>query len=219
MRIVETKVYKFDELSDKAKEKARTWWREGSWDDTFWSESVIEDAERIAECFGLDLKQNAIPLHSGKTRMEPAIHWSGFCSQSDGASFEGTLRPRADAIAALKDYAPKDEKLASIAASVQALHVATGGLLVAVIRQHDNRYSHEHTMGFDFEYPDEEDESPLPDIVKNESEELATEAMRDFARWIYRTLGKEYEWQNADEQVDDTIRANEYEFEEDGSRT
>jgi len=216
MRIVETKVYKFDELSDKAKEKARTWWREASVGDNYFSESVIEDAERIAECFGLDLKQNAIPLHSGKTRMEPAIHWSGFWSQGDGASFEGTLRPRADAIAALKDYAPKDEKLASIAASVQALHVATGGLLVAVIRTSGN-YSHEYTMGFDFEYPDEEDESPLMDIVKSGAEEIATEAMRNFARWIYRTLEKEYEYQNGNEQVDDKIRANEYEFEEDGN--
>jgi len=217
MRIVETKVYTFDELSDKAKEKARTWWREDSIGDNYFSESVIEDAQRIAECFGLDLKQNAIPLHSGKTRMEPAIHWSGFWSQGDGASFEGTLRPRADAITALTDYAPQDEKLASIAASVQAVHVATGGLLVAVIRT-SGHYSHEYSMGFDFEYPDEEDESSLPDSVKSEAEELATEAMRDFARWIYRTLEKEYEWQNADEQVDDTIRANEYEFEEDGSR-
>ena len=103
MRIVETKVYTFDELSDKAKEKARTWWREASIGDSHWSEFIMDDAERIAECFGLDFKQNAIPLHSGKTRMEPAIHWSGFCSQGDGASFEGTLSPRADAVAAVAD--------------------------------------------------------------------------------------------------------------------
>lgn len=28
-RIMETKVFKFEELSDKAKEKARDWYREG----------------------------------------------------------------------------------------------------------------------------------------------------------------------------------------------
>jgi hypothetical protein len=43
--------------------------------------------------------------------------------------------------------------------------------------------------------------------------------MRDFADWIYSQLEKEYEWQNADEQVDDTIRANAYEFDEDGARS
>jgi len=29
MRIIETKVYKFDELNDKAKKRARDWYRDG----------------------------------------------------------------------------------------------------------------------------------------------------------------------------------------------
>lgn len=37
-------------------------------------------------------------------------------------------------------------------------------------------------------------------------------------RWIYRALEAEYEYQDSDGQVDETIKANEYEFEEDGSR-
>jgi hypothetical protein len=37
-------------------------------------------------------------------------------------------------------------------------------------------------------------------------------------RWIYRQLEREYDYQNADAQVDENIRANEYEFYEDGKR-
>lgn len=46
MKIIETVVYEFDELSDKAKEKAREWYRDGALDYEWW-ESTYEDAERI----------------------------------------------------------------------------------------------------------------------------------------------------------------------------
>ena len=36
--------------------------------------------------------------------------------------------------------------------------------------------------------------------------------------WIYRTLKKEWDDLNADEQVDESIRINEYEFFQDGTR-
>ena len=45
-----------------------------------------------------------------------------------------------------------------------------------------------------------------------------TEIMRDFANWIYRSLEEEYNWQMSDECVDENIRANDYEFTEDGER-
>ncbi len=42
--------------------------------------------------------------------------------------------------------------------------------------------------------------------------------MRDYADWIYSTLQKEYYWRMEDEQVDESILANEYTFDEDGNR-
>ena len=44
------------------------------------------------------------------------------------------------------------------------------------------------------------------------------ETLRDFNRWIYTSLRDEYEYLTADEQVDESIRENEYEFTEDGNR-
>jgi len=46
MRIQETKVYKFDELSDDAKDKARAWYLEGAFDYD-WYQYIYEDASRI----------------------------------------------------------------------------------------------------------------------------------------------------------------------------
>ncbi len=52
MKIITTKVYEFDELSDKAKEKARDWYREHALDYEWW-DSQYEDAENI----GLKIKE------------------------------------------------------------------------------------------------------------------------------------------------------------------
>lgn len=41
-----TDIYEFDELSEKAKERARDWWREGGLDYE-WRDCIYEDAERI----------------------------------------------------------------------------------------------------------------------------------------------------------------------------
>ena len=58
MRIIETKAFQYDELSDAAKEKARDWYRSASAGDDFWSESVLEDdAEVNAELESLARKR------------------------------------------------------------------------------------------------------------------------------------------------------------------
>lgn len=44
------------------------------------------------------------------------------------------------------------------------------------------------------------------------------DALRSSMRWIYRQLEKENEYLTSDEHVDENIRANEYEFTEDGDR-
>ena len=40
--------------------------------------------------------------------------------------------------------------------------------------------------------------------------------LRSFADWIYRQLKEEYEYRMSDENVDESIRINEYEFDENG---
>jgi len=52
----------------------------------------------------------------------------------------------------------------------------------------------------------------------NDDDYTVRESLRDFMRWIYRALEKEYEYQMSDEAVDENIRCNEYEFDWDGNR-
>ena len=84
--IICTTVYQFPELSDAAKEKARSWYRElGPHDD--WWDAVYEDFERICDILGVNLKTRPVRLMGGGTRQKPCIWFSGFWSQGDGAAY------------------------------------------------------------------------------------------------------------------------------------
>jgi hypothetical protein len=58
----------------------------------------------------------------------------------------------------------------------------------------------------------------LLQVKLGEDEDTLIELARDFMDWIYKQLEKEWDYQNSDEQVEESIRANEYEFLEDGVR-
>lgn len=207
-RILETTVYKFDELSDQAKERARAWFRDGQLDYD-WYESVFTDADEIAGMLGIEIDRK--PRNNPKATAEPAILFSGFYSQGDGACFEGRYSFSADAGKRLREHAPKDETLHAIADSLDAVQADNDGALEATVK-HRGRYYHAMSTEIDVDMPGEADSREMT----TNAEEIIKEALRDFMRWIYRALEKECEWLQADEQVDESIGANEYEFTEEG---
>ena len=217
------KVYQFSELSDRAKEKAREWYRQGNCDDTYWSEATIEDAATIAEYLGIDLRQRAVKLMGGGIRYEPTIYWSGFWSQGDGACFEGTWQAADVKLDKLKEYAPQDTELHRIGTGLADIAKEYPEASFSV--KHRGHYSHEFCTEFDVGLNDSQEaeleyDSPEWKVAQarwSEVEEALIELARDFMRWIYKQLNNEYDYQNADEQVDEAIKANEYEFLEDGS--
>ena len=75
--IIETTVYRLDELSGAAKERARAWYREGGFEYD-WFESVYDDFERICAIIGVHLDTRDVRLYGGGTRQKPAIWFSGF---------------------------------------------------------------------------------------------------------------------------------------------
>lgn len=206
MKTVQTNVYTFEELDDAAKENARNWYRQAASGDDDFADWVFEDAKEIAERLGIEFDSRAVKLYGGGTRYEPAIAYSGFWSQGDGASFKGTYRYRKGSVKAVTEYAPKDEKLHRIAEGLAAIQKQYFYKLRATIGSNDSRYAHEYTMAVSV-YQDDND-TYAPDEVA----ETVTELLRDFARWIYRQLEESYEHTQSDEYVDDAIIANEYEF-------
>ncbi len=215
--IVEEKtVFTFDELSDSAKERARTRWRELATNDEWWG-ATYDDATQCAAILGIEIAN--WPRNNPKAYPEPAIWFSGFWSQGDGACFEGTWSWKACG-AAMRQHAGQDKELHRIADVLTALPHGEGW---SVRMKHRGHYYHSGCMDVDVSFDDAwyseaHDGAELAQADFTAGEETVTQAMRDFADWIYSQLEKEHEWQNADEQVDANIRANEYEFLEDGRR-
>lgn len=213
-QVIETTVFKYDELADKAKEVARDWFRKASEGDDFWQESVMEDAERMGNMLGIEFKQTACQTIGGKTVYHPAIMYTGFWSQGDGACFEGSYTFKPDALAEVtEETGGTDKELISIAAN---LANANGDMAepIACAVSHSGRYYHANSMSFDFDRMEEDGETELDSTTQ----EAVTDALRRFANWVYSNLQKEYEYQNADEQIAGNIRANEYTFTAAGKR-
>ena len=208
MRTIEINVYKFSELSDAAKERARKWYRgNGEWLNY---DFIYDDVAAVADILGFDILQTRKQRTNGDIFYAPTVYWSGSWSQGDGACFEGTYRYKKGCTKAIKAYAPKDETLHDIAAQLTEMQRKWFYQLSGNVK-HRGHYYHEHSMECTLDHPSNSGygETPLP-------EDEFKEICADFARWIYRQLEKEYEWQISDDAVDESIEANDYEFTEEG---
>ncbi len=209
--IIETTVYRIGELGESAKVDARNWYRNVATSDD-WHEFVFEDFETIADILGVQLKTETVRLFGGGTRQKSRIYFSGFWSQGDGACFEANYRYKAGASKAIRSHAPIDTELHRIADVLAGIQRCNFFQLTADVL-HRGRYYHEHSMSISVER-----DSPTNQSMTADAEDTITEALRDLARWLYRQLEREYEYQTSDEVIDEALIANDYTFTETGRR-
>lgn len=188
------KTYTFDELDDSAKEAAREWWRQHCLDYEWW-DGVFDLVKEAGECLGIDVDR---------------IYFSGFGSQGDGACFEGTYSYRKGWCEALKKKFGGDllAELEKIGFALQAAQAPAFYKLSANV-SHSGHYMHSGCTYISVDHADR--------YATDDEEEEIKEALRDFMDWTYHRLEAEYDWLMSDEQVDEAILANGYEFTEDGS--
>ena len=185
--------YAFEELTPEAQETAIETCHEINVDDDYWHESTIDDAKTIGALIGIEIDN---------------IYFSGFWSQGDGACFEGSYEYKKGGLKAIKEYAPRDAELHRIAKGLQDLQRVNFYKLSATVRQ-SGHYYHENCTEINTE-------KDYECIDQDTSDELA-ELLRDLMKWIYRALESDYEFQTGEAQILDTILANEYEFNKDGT--
>ena len=205
MRTIETVVYKYDELSESAQQKAREWYLEDGLDYPWWDFSY-EDFARVADILGIDLSLKAIPLMNGKYRYEPEIYFTGFYSQGSGSAFCGTYGYAKSAVAKIKKYSPQDEELHRIAQGLQDVQ-----------RRHFYRLTADITSLRDHCIRVEGDDSENRYRDIGDAEDDVRGLMNDFNDWMFKRLQDEYEYLTSDEAVEESIIANEYEFDEEGN--
>lgn len=190
--------YTYDELSDAAKEAARDWYRQGALAYDWW-DSVYYDADQIAKILGIEIDRRG--------KYSPAIYFTGFYSQGDGACFEGSYEYAKGAHKRIREYAPLDDELHSIADRLFDLQRRNFFQLSANVT-HRGRYCHEYCTSIDvFRNGDDADSDTAEDLA---------DILRDFMRWIYRQLEKEHDFLLSDETIEESIRAAECLFDEEG---
>jgi hypothetical protein len=222
MRIKETKVYQYSELSDKAKERAREWLRTAGAHRDGWSDYMTEDFHETLKALGFDVDRVY------------GVQWSGFWSQGDGASFSGTWRASdCDPVALLEDRPatvlpaflnapgaqpePSKENVELHRIAGELLECKKAGMSHACIdASRRGFYMSLNGTGWD-DQPDTATADEWADHC-TVTEARFIEASRDLARAFYKALEAEYDYQNSDEQIAENIEANGYEFTEDGER-
>ena len=210
-QIITTTVFTVDELSDKARERARSWYREeGLFDE--WYDYIYDDFQTICRIVGITLRTSPVRLYGGGTRDKPHIWFQGFWSQSDGACYEGHYSHTRGAAKALRTHAPKDTELHGIVDAVLNAQRRNIWQLHATVRQ-IGREHHASSMEIDVER-----DSPTWQPIADGADDTIVEALRDLARWLYRQLRDAYEAETSDCAVDEALAVNEYTFTKDGKR-
>ena len=200
-------LYKFSELSPEAQRRALEKQAQYEAED-FDPEYIFDDAATIADLFGLDIRHTRETGTNGKHYYAPTIYYSGFCSQGDGACFEGSYSYKPGSLKAVKDYAGQDERLHRIVKALQDIQRKNFYQLTARTK-HSGHYYHSGCMSVDVERQDEKE-------MTADAEETVKECLRDFADWIYKQLEDEYDYRTGEEACREAIEANDYEFTEKG---
>ena len=207
MRVIQTTVYFYNELNEKAKAKARDWYREISASDNDFADPHTckgGDFETIAGFLGWTIDSRKQGKH------ELAIYWSGFSSQGDGLHFIGRWHAANVNAAKLKEHAPQDHELHRLADTfAKFAHDYRFG--VGSIEERHSRYSHEFAV-HPVLWVEHEDEPG------DQEQQGFRDAARSLMKWMYRSLEASYVASIEDSNVGDVIGLNEYEFMEDGKR-
>ena len=188
--IRQQEVFKFEDLEEDAKESAMNEYREGFLDYEWW-ECVCEDAKEIGKLMGIEIDN---------------IYFSGFCSQGDGACFEGDYEYKKGSVKAIKDYAPLDTELHQIAMDLAMIQRPAFYGLTATVKQYGRYFSTNIDVYKEWH-----------DYATINQEDAITETLRDYMHWIYKRLESEFDWLNSDEQIAESIEINEHLFLEDGT--
>ena len=208
-RVIEKTVFKFDELSNDAKGKARDWCRGWIADD--WN--PLDDNEWLTETAAL-LGINIGCGRGGGLGINYSVG-----SYDDFVVFKGSWTYRPEAVDEIAKERPTDAELLRIANELQRAWVATamagGTELTASMTTRSTGRSGE-TMDIEVE-SDVADEDGFTVAIPNFAAETVGECMTDFAHWMLGSFQSHLEWLNSDECIDETIEANEYEFDEDGN--
>ena len=203
MRTINIKAYRYDELSEEAKERVLKEQRHVNVRFNDWHDLIIDAWKFSLEEFAF---------------FAPKIYFSGFYSQGDGACFE------CDSIYTDKLFEAVKSEINTFSQGFQdffktqetALSTFMEDYVSFTIETRIHRYCHENTRYIDWNVYGTDKKSEYFEHFIDEIGEWLEEKRKTFCKEIYQQLEEEYENQTSDESVIYTVSSDEYEFLEDG---
>lgn len=214
MRTVRTKVYKFSELSEQAKEKAIESFYNINVDYEYW-DSTYEDFKLFCETIGLT-------VDTGKT------YFSGFSSQGDGAAFTADI----DLIEFINginerkylSHAPKTKEETGFNPPTCPVDKRVIDLInrdwidISIeISAKDRPYRTKLSFNSSYQYNECVNYNCIDKELVN-LEDWLEEVLNDLTSYLYRLLDREYDYLTSAEAIAESIISNEYEFQKDGTK-
>lgn len=221
MREEIVKVYQFEELTEEAKEVARSWWRR----------TLDEDFEpytsMITDIFKEQLEELGYPAED--------IGWSLSHCQGDGVAFYGLIDYQMMDILVKRFYENKqltDEEYSLYNEVTEEDFTITANIVRNSFGHH---YSHWNTMqveienddidlfvmdfyGLDYNDDEEEYNRRYNEIIKliETIESLISSEIKEVSRKFEKEGYEEIDYRYSNDVIDETIIINKYEFTEDG---
>lgn len=200
IEVIERELFKFEELSEDAQQKAIEDNQYTLVDYGWFSQ---DDVRAVAQIMGIEIKH---------------IYFDVENCQGRGACFDGEYAYSVNSLQKIKEYAPNDKELHEIVALMQNVQRKNFYKLTAKIVQ-SGRYCHsgctEIAVYKDGDYFFDTRDS----YVKNNIEDGAqlVVLLRRFMAWIFTQINADYKDRTSDEAVKETLIINEYEFLADGT--
>ena len=190
----------YNELSDEAKERAFNDFKNREIYDNHWAHHVLEDWVERLGAVGIDTEVYD-------------MHFTGFHSQGDGASFEGSIDLKLF-LEAHPDLRKKHAELYLSTVPFDILSDDYAEYMVLLRKTQHHHYSHENTITLEWDI-ETNDVVGKFDKVMTDAEPDILEQCREHMRQLYRELENAYEYEIG---LDCFLEGVEYQdFEEDGS--
>lgn len=196
-------IYTFDELSEKAKETARQWIRDTNNEaDYFWADEALESIKKGLAAFSCDLKNYSIDWMNAN-RSDFTIRYHENSEELTGLRLRTWLLNNSlnDTFAERKHYGnyffPEGSKKGRYQRYSRILRVESSCPFTGVC--------------YDDTFLD-----PIRKFIQAPDNSDLSDLMQSACIAVNRDIESEIDCQNTDEAIDETIRANGYEFHENG---
>ncbi len=201
MRTATVEIFNFNELDEKAKEKAREWYRDGMNEDFTIESAMITDSMKcilIEEKFELD---------------EDGLQWNLSNSQGDYVGLDGKINQLKLHGMIMDRLDAKEKKWYKILA-VDSYYIDVSHKV-----SYHHYYGQQYDVDIDFDL--DKEEYPIIFALYEKVHDIADEIIKDEVNELRSKLKlhgyNEIDFFYSDEHIDDVLDVNGYEFEKDGT--